>query len=281
MTFNEYYGFPQGTNATQKYMVSGWHEIPEAELPTDCSYMFYRSMTPYLCNWDTSKVTDAQRMFEYAKITTLTNTENWDMANVTNMSNMFSSCTSLMDISGLANWDVSNLTNMSNMFSGSIITDVSPITKWKIPKVTNLSNIFNNCTKIVEIDLSGWDTSKVTDMDSMVVGTSSLTTFGAIDCSSVEKNKYPLQAYGNDTHVVNLGGFLNMKSSWDENYGLSKYPNLTYESCINVLDGLYDFTGNGQTPSSTQGKLKVNANFLTLVGDEISIGTDKGWTITA
>ena len=67
----------------------------------------------------------------------------------------------------------------------------------------------------------------------------------------------------------------------DGTYSFDKTPNLTYESCINILNGLYDFTGNGETPASNQGKLKVHSNFLTTVGDEISIGTNKGWTITA
>ena len=61
---------------------------------------------------------------------------------------------------------------------------------------------------------------------------------------------------------------------------LNKLPNLTYESCINILNGLYDFAGNGETPSGTQGQLKVHQNFLNIVGDEISIGTLKGWKIT-
>ena len=69
--------------------------------------------------------------------------------------------------------------------------------------------------------------------------------------------------------------------NWNDNYGLVLCPNLTYQSCINILNGLYDFTGNGETPYSSQGKLKVHQNFLNAVGDEISIGTNKGWTITA
>ena len=35
-----------------------------------------------------------------------------------------------------------------------------------------------------------------------------------------------------------------------------------------------------ETPTSSQGKLKVHQNFLNTVGDEISIGTSKGWSIT-
>ena len=81
--------------------------------------------------------------------------------------------------------------------------------------------------------------------------------------------------------LTDFGGLLNLKCSLANNYSFKSLPNLTYESCINVLNGLYDFTGNGETPDNNQGKLKVHPNFLTTVGDEISIGTNKGWTITA
>lgn len=255
MTFNEYYGFPEGTNVTQRYLLSSWYDFPNAELPPDCSYLLARNKGTYLCPWDTSNVTNMPYMLDSTSMTTLKGAENWDTSNVTNMSSMFQYCQSLIDVSAIKNWDVSNVTDMGDMF--------------------------NNCNKLVEIDLSGWDTSKVKDMDGMFAYTDALITIGPIDCSSVTQNYYPLQSYSKNTKLVNLGGFLNMKSSWDESYGLAQCLNLTYESCINILNGLYDFTGHGETPSSSQGKLKVNANFLTLVGDEISIGTDKGWTITA
>lgn len=87
--------------------------------------------------------------------------------------------------------------------------------------------------------------------------------------------------YSNATTLTYHSGFPNCKHSSDGNYYYTKLPNLTYESCISILNNLYDFTGNGETPTSSQGKLKVHANFLTKVGDELSIGTNKGWTITA
>ena len=73
---------------------------------------------------------------------------------------------------------------------------------------------------------------------------------------------------------------MNLKCSLTNDKNLKQLPNLTYESCINVLNGLYDFTGNGETPNGDQGQLKVHQNFLDKVGDEISIGTNKGWQIT-
>ena len=86
--------------------------------------------------------------------------------------------------------------------------------------------------------------------------------------------------YSDLPNITDFGGFLNLKLSLTNDGNLKRLPNLTYESCINVLNGLYDFTGNGETPGSNQGQLKVHQNFLDKVGEEISIGTNKGWQIT-
>jgi surface protein len=119
--------------------------------------------------------------------------------------------------------------------------------------VQNINYMFNSCTNLTS--LPSFDVSNV----------------------SSEINGF----FGNSTleKLTDFGGLVGYKGSRIGNF--KNLPNLTYQSCINVLNGLYDFTGNNQTPSSSQGKLKVHANFLTTVGDEISIGTNKGWTITA
>ena len=88
--------------------------------------------------------------------------------------------------------------------------------------------------------------------------------------------------FGNNelSKITDFGGLLNLKCSLTHNNNLKKLPNLTKESCLNILNGLYDFTGNGETPGSNQGQLKVHQNFLDKVGEEISIGINKGWQIT-
>lgn len=100
------------------------------------------------------------------------------------------------------------------------------------------------------------------------------------DCEGLTTTPY-VTNYSERKDVTYHSGFPNCKYSTNDNNYYVKFPNLTYESCISILNNLYDFTGNGVTPSSSQGKLKVHSNFLSLVGDEISIGTNKGWTITA
>ena len=204
-----------------------------------------------------------------------------DFSGVVDMSYMFSSNKILKDLSNIKDWDTSKVTNMNYMFGGTYCPDFSAIKDWNMSNVTNMSYMFTNNGYIKDFSfMETWDTSKVTNMSNML-DVSSVTDLPAIDCTSVEYNKYPITLYSNNTKLVNVGGFLNMRSKWDDSYGLSKFPNLTRESCINILNGLYDFTGNGETPTSNEAKLKVNQNFLTAVGDEISIGTNKGWTITA
>lgn len=100
------------------------------------------------------------------------------------------------------------------------------------------------------------------------------------DCERLTTSPY-VRTYSQIKNVTYHSGFPNCKYSTNDAYYYVKLPNLTYESCISILNNLYDFTGNGVTPNSSQGQLKVHSNFLSLVGDEISIGTNKGWTITA
>lgn len=203
-----------------------------------------------------------------------------DFTGVVDMSYMFSSNRNLKDLSNIKDWDVSKVTNMNQMFGSTYCSDFSAIKDWDVSNVTDMSYMFTNNRYITDFSfLSNWDTSKVTNMSNML-DVSSVTDLPAIDCTSVEYNKYPITLYSNNTKLVNMGGFLNMRSKWDNSYGLSKLPNLTYESCINILNGLYDFTNNSVTPTSYQAILKVHQNFLDLVGDEINIGISKGWSIT-
>ena len=174
-----------------------------------------------------------------------------DFSNVTDMSRMFESCGNLTTISKI---DTSNATNMENIFY--YCTNLTTIPQLDTSKVTNMSDAFSRCT--------------------------ALTSLPALNMQNL--NMYSFTGIFGNTELpklTNLGGFLNLKLSLTSDKNLKKLPNLTYESCINVLNGLYDFTSNGETPTSAQGELKVHPNFLTTVGDEISIATNKGWRILA
>lgn len=202
--------------------------------------------------------------------------ENIEFDGLTDMSYMFYNCKGITTIPEI---DISTVTNMYGTFSACSSLRTIPLLNTS--SVTNIRDIFYNCSSLTAIPEI--DTSSVTNMNSAFGGCTSLTTLPQLDCSSMstEYNSTAWFGYSDMVNLVNVGGFINLKIKSDSNYGLSKLPNLTYESCINILNGLYDFTGNGETPDSNQGKLKVHANFLTTVGEEISIGINKGWTITS
>lgn len=257
MDLREYYNLPEGTNANLSFIPSFFDTIDRYPYPCPSSMenasAYYKgSSIPEL---DTSNVTTMKQMFYYCSNLASLDVSNWDTSKVTDMNQMFYYCSNLTSLD-VSNWDTSNVTTMNQMF--------------------------RDCNKLTSLDLSFWDTSKVTTMGNMFDGCSKLETLSSINCSGItgtDSSGAGMFGYSGISTLKNFGGWIGLKKSVT-NYGINKCPNLTYESCINVLNGLYDFTGNGMTPASNEGKLKVHQNFLDLVGDEIRIGTDKGWTIS-
>ena len=173
----------------------------------------------------------------------------------------------------------SHVTDMTGMFKAC--TGLSEVSWFDTSSCENMTEMFADCQSLKTIP--AFDTSKVATMYQMFNECTGLTSLPPLDCSLIEYGQYPIQ--GSTTvswynKLTDVGGFINMRSSWDDNLGLRLCPNLTYQSCLNILHGLYDFVSEGEEPDgSTTGVLKVNANFITTVGDEISIAIDKGWNI--
>ena len=205
---------------------------------------------------------------------TFTEVPEWaDFDGITDMSSMFNNCKNLQTIQLI---DTSNVTNMEGIFSNC--SNLQTIPLLNTSNVTNMTEMFSECRNLQTIP--SLDTSKVTGMYNMFHQCSSLVSLPALNAQSLHMPSYlGIFGYSDLPNLTDFGGFINLKQSLID-YSLIMLPNLTYESCINVLNGLYDFTGNGETPNSEQGKLKVHQNFLDKVGDEISIGTLKGWSIT-
>ena len=124
------------------------------------------------------------------------------------------------------------------------------------------------------------NTSGLKELGNFFAGLNHIDTVPAIDCSNVGSG-YIGGVFLGSSILKNVGGLIGLKYSITDNYSFRVLDKLTYESCINILNGLYDFVGNGETPNSDQGNLKVNQQLLDTVGDEISIAVSKGWNIYA
>lgn len=281
MDLKEYYKFPEGSNVTQSFLPHWLCDKPNYPCPSVMSYAFSQYKGTYIPPLDVSNVTTMSYMFDYCQKITSLDLSNWNTSKVTHMSNMFNFCQNLTSLD-LSSWDTSNVIDMEAMFKYCNSLTSVDLSNWDTSKVTKMSNMFANCAKLTSLDISKFNLENCTSIYNLISGADKLETLSSIDARNLSgSNGASFCGFSANNTLKNFGGLIGLKVSVTSNYGINKLPNLTYESCINVLNGLYDFTGNGETPTSSQGQLKVHSNFLTLVGDEISIGVNKGWTITA
>jgi hypothetical protein len=223
--------------------------------------------------------------------------EIFDFSNVTNMGDMFRN-TQLNTLEGI---DFSNVINITYAFYGcGNLTNLDYFTPGK--SLITMNNAFDSCGGLRIIP--NLDLSSVLDAGGLFESCGGIEEIGDINFENATSIGGFLKTYGDGypirkigvfnvpnlenigdffyytftpvirDNLTEMGGFIGLKCNWDGGNGLDSCPNLTYQSCINILNGLADVTELGGRT------LKVHPNFLTTVGDEISIGTNKGWTIT-
>lgn len=129
-------------------------------------------------------------------------------------------------------------------------------------ELVSADSMFNNCTAITSISIT---TPKMEICNAMFNQCLALETLSEIDCTNVVSADNILDGC---VSLKNFGGLKNLKISID----ISDCALLTRDSCINILNKLYDVKSIGETRT-----LKVHQNFITMVGDDLSIATEKGW----
>ncbi|WP_415674409.1 BspA family leucine-rich repeat surface protein, partial [Vagococcus fessus] len=112
-------------------------------------------------NFDTSEVTNLSRMFVGAVKLKELDLTSWNTENVTNMSEMFMNTPSLEKLS-IDTFKMSKVTTIASMFSGCGARSLD-IANWDTSSLTTMNNAFYHA-KMTNLDLSGWDTSNVTSM---------------------------------------------------------------------------------------------------------------------
>ena len=244
--------------------------IKFVEYGMKCAYSTFKTLPSWI---DLNGVINCSYMFSDSKIE---EAPYFDTSNTTNMQSMFSNC---LNITEVPLYNTKNCNRFISMFNNA--QNLKTIPNFELGTNVDISQIVYGCKSLTSFP--ALDTKGVINMQSMFYGCTSLTEIPALDASSINISSYnpaSLFGYNELKNITKAGGLLNLRRKIDDSYGWVKTPNLDYESCINILNGLYDFTGNGVTPTSNEGKLKVHQNFLNLVGDEILIGVNKGWTIT-
>lgn len=215
--------------------------------------------------FDFSNVTDMSNMFTGCE--SLTTIPLLDTSNVKNMDGMFCNCFILTTIPTL---DTSNVDNMSEMFI--YCYKLTTIPTLDTSNVKNMSEMFYHCHSLQSIP--NLNTSNVTDMSEMFSYCYKLTTIPLLECGKITKANY-IFGFSTITTLTDLGGFKDLKISITSEF-LEKAPNLTVESLMNVINNVYDLTGNGLSGKS----LKFGqTNLDKLTEEQIAVATAKGWTL--
>ena len=111
----------------------------------------------------------------FSKLTTIKNLELLDTSDVTNMSDMFSSCRGLTSLD-VSNFSTAKVTAMRSMFYGcSGLTSLN-LSNFNTSNVTAMYGMFQSCSGLTSLNLSNFNTSNVTDMRYMFQSCSGLTS---------------------------------------------------------------------------------------------------------
>ena len=147
----------------------------------DCERMFGLWMAPNITsidfgeNFNTANVTDMSSMFYGCYNLTSLNLSNFNTANVRDMDGMFWGCTSLTGLD-LSNFNTENVIYMGFMFDSCISLTSLNLSSFNTSNVTNMYKMFYKCSSLTSLNLSSFNTSNVNDMQYMFSKCSSLTS---------------------------------------------------------------------------------------------------------
>jgi len=205
--------------------------------------------------FDTSSVTSMGTMF--SGCSSLVSVPLFDTSSVTSMSSMFQNCSSLLSV---PLFDTSSVTSMSSMFNGC--NSLISVPLFNTSLVTSMRFMFSNCLSLLSVPL--FDTSLVTNTSGMFSGCNSLNSIPAFDVSSVtsSSNFSSMFSSCNSVSRIEATGF---------NYTFSvSNNNLSSAALDEIYTNLPTVVGQTITVSGNYG---VN-------GDDPTIATAKGWTVT-
>ena len=212
-------------------------------------------------NFVGSKYAPRYISFTYCNVTDLDyETANLDTSNITDMHEMFRSCSNLttLDLSG---FDTSKVTSMYAMFESCPQLKTLDLSGFNTSKVTNMYNMFNYCRKLSNIPKL--NASSVINVNSVFYECRSLKDFGGLE---------------------NLGqAYLTTQNANYSSYklDLSTCTALTEQSLINVLNNLYDIKTKG---CKTQQVVLGSTNLAKLTSEEgqsaLAQATAYGWTVS-
>ena len=169
----------------QRWRCTGWdlskNKVTSlAALFTNCMCLIDVPNPLDLSGWVTSYTTTIANMFGGCRcLNTNIIVRNWDLTNMTNMSNIFADCFEVKSITGTETWNSApKCTNVATMFSNCrSVKNKLDVSKCYFgngtANLTSAGSMFNNCYYCPEIDISNMNISKNTNTSYFIAGLNS------------------------------------------------------------------------------------------------------------
>eukprot|EP01052_Picozoa_sp_SAG31_P007442 SAG31_NODE_355_length_17187_cov_15.601299_7_plen_800_part_00 len=136
--------------------------------------------------------------------------QDWDVSQVTNMSQAFQTTNFNGDLSS---WDTSSVTNMSFMFAETLF--VGDITSWDVSSVQDFKYMFQDDT-LFNQDIGSWDVSSATDMEYMFGGASGFQAGGTQSPTNTNLSSWDVSGVLNFSNMFIGANFISLGiGSWD------------------------------------------------------------------
>lgn len=229
--------------------------------------------------FNTAAVTNMSAMFNACRL--LTTVPLFNTSAVTSMSSMFLNCFSLTSV---PLFNTSAVTDMQQMFQ--TCTALTSVPLFNTSAVTNMRSMFNGCAALTRVPL--FNTSAATDVSQMFQGCNALTSVPAFNTSAATNMASMFLTCTSLASVPALDGnaatsnvtygsmFLNCSALARSEVTNFKFSH-SYANCklsATELDAIYT-----RLPTVTGQTITVTGNYGT-AGDNTSIATAKGWTVT-
>ena len=192
-------------------------------------------------------ITDLSYMFSgCSSLSSISDISNWDTKNIINMKWMFYGCNSLKSLPDISKWDISKVTDIQFIFSGcKSLTNLPDISKWNIKNVININGVFSDCSSLKSLpDISKWDTSNIININNLFSSCTSLKILPDIskwNTSKVKNMSCLFQECISLTSLPDISKWdtskvINMSNMFSKCVSLKNVPDISKWNISNTID---------------------------------------------
>ena len=182
-------------------------------LSIESMFQEYKGEYIYLNNFDTSSVTNWNKMFYKSPSLISIDLSNFNTSNSETMESMFEECVKLLIIN-LTNILTPKLQSIQHMFSGCKSLRNLNFGNFDARHIKNMNNLFSGCENLEILDLSEVSSSSVENMEKMFYGCTSLKCLNLPKFNTENVKNFYQMFYGcNNLEEIKIGEF-STKSSF-------------------------------------------------------------------